>query len=75
MRLGTPPNDERKLPARPFRDSAILYGVLALVVVLIASLTGGGIVRALVIAVVFFVLATGWSWWRLRARVREEARR
>jgi hypothetical protein len=50
----------------PVRDSVIIYGVLALVIVLIAGLTGGGWARAVLVAAVFFVGATAWSWWRSR---------
>jgi hypothetical protein len=60
-------------PARPYRDSAILYGVLSVLIVLIAWATGGGVKRAVGIAVVFFVVATGWSFWRWRDRLRRAA--
>jgi len=59
---------------RPFRDSAILYGALAGLVVAIAAATGGGIVRAVVFAALFFVASTGYTWSRLR-RQRERERR
>jgi hypothetical protein len=57
-------------PARPYRDTAALYGVLAVVIVLIAWLTGGGIGKAIAIAAVFFVAATAWSFWQWRGRLR-----
>ena len=57
------------VPKHPYRDSAIFYAVLALVVVGLALLTGGGVMRAIVIAVAFFVLATAWSWYRWRERL------
>jgi Flp pilus assembly protein TadB len=63
---------ERKVPKRPYRDSAILYGVLASLVVVIAVATGGDLVRALVFAGAAFVLATGFSWWRWRGRLRRQ---
>ena len=75
MRLGRPARGERTAPARPLRDSAIVYGALAILIVLLAAVTGGGLVRALVIAVAFFVLATAWSWWRFRSRLDDEVRR
>ena len=62
------------VPKRPFRDSAIFYAVLAALVVVFAWATGGGIGRALVIAAIFFVAATAWSWWRFRVRLDEEQR-
>jgi hypothetical protein len=62
----------RPIPKRPYRDSAILYGVLAVAVVVFAAVTGGDLVRAVVVAVGFFVLANAWSWYRWRERQREE---
>jgi Flp pilus assembly protein TadB len=63
------------IPKRPYRDSALLYALLALVVLGFAMLTGSDLGRALVIAVAFFVLATAWSWWRFSRRLAEEKRR
>ena len=62
------------LPAHPYRSSAVFYGVLALLIVLVALLTGGRVPRAVAFAVAFFVVATGWSWWRFRKRMEEERR-
>jgi hypothetical protein len=61
-------------PARPYRDSAVLYGVLAAVIIVLAWLTGGGIGRAVGIAAVFFVAATAWSFWQWRGRLRRAER-
>lgn len=61
-----------KVPKHPYRDSAILYGVLAAAVVVISVLTGGGLSRAFVFAGAAFVLATGFSWWKWRARLRRQ---
>jgi membrane protein implicated in regulation of membrane protease activity len=63
-----------EIPARPYRDSVLLYGVLAAVIVLVAWATGGGVRRALTFAVFFFVVATAWSFWRWRDRIREHER-
>jgi Na+/melibiose symporter-like transporter len=52
----------------PYRDTAIVYGCLAVVVVLVAWATGGGFAKALVVAGVFFVIATGWSFYRIHRR-------
>jgi ABC-type bacteriocin/lantibiotic exporter with double-glycine peptidase domain len=46
---------------------------MAVVIVLVAWATGGDLVNAILIAAFFFVVATGWSWRRLREREREEA--
>jgi hypothetical protein len=66
---------ERRLPRHPFRDSAILYAVLAVFIVAVSLLTGGGFGKGLAIAVGFFVVATGWSWWRFRQRLDERSDR
>ncbi|MGB2952687.1 MAG: hypothetical protein WBB74_04755 [Gaiellaceae bacterium] len=62
----------KPLPRRPFRDSAILYGILAAIIVVFSTATGGGFARAVAIAAVFFVIATGWSWWRFRQRLERQ---
>jgi hypothetical protein len=53
----------------------LVYGGMAVVIVVFALLTGGGIVRALVIAGAFFVVATLWSWLNWRNRLRAERRK
>ena len=70
------------LPKRPFRDSAIFYGVLGVLFVLVVWATGGAVlprwddqqreVGGLLIAMLFFLVATGYSWWRFRQRIEEE---
>jgi uncharacterized membrane protein len=66
---------EKPLPKRPFRDSAILYAVLAVVFVVISVLTGGRIVVAVPVAAGCFVLATAYSWWRFSRRIEDDRRR
>jgi Flp pilus assembly protein TadB len=71
---------ESSVPKHPYRDTVLVYGGMALVVVLIAWATGGGLLKALLIAGLFFVAATLWTWrnWRNRLRVeraRAEARK
>lgn len=61
------------IPKHPYRDSAVVYGVMAGVLVVVAALTGGDVARAAIVAVAFFAVATAWSWWRFRARTREQA--
>jgi hypothetical protein len=71
------------MPKRPFRDTAIFYGALSIVLVLIVWATGGALLprldddhRApggLLIAVLFFLVATGYGWWRFKQRLRLEA--
>ena len=55
-------------PQRAYRGSAMLHGVLALIILAIAALTGGGLVRAVLVALAYFVVATGWTWFRFRQR-------
>jgi hypothetical protein len=62
------------VPKRPFRDSALFNGALASIVVVVAWVTGGELARAIVIAVIFFAAATGWSWWKFRAKMEEQRR-
>jgi hypothetical protein len=70
---GIPEERERPVPKHPFRDSAIVYGVLAGVILLVGAITGGNLAKTVVIAVAFFVVATAWSWWRFKERLEEEA--
>ena len=66
------PRDKPRTP-RPYRDVVVGYAILAALVVLVAALTGGDLLRAVLIAVGCFVAATAWSWWRFRTReAREE---
>ena len=69
------------LPKRPFRDSAIFYGVLSILFVLIVWATGGAVlprwddeqreVGGLTIAILFFLVATSYSWWRFQKRIEQ----
>ena len=63
----------RTRPSHPYRDSAVLYAVLAGLVIGVTALTGGSMRAALIIAPSLFVVATAYSWWRWRQREREEA--
>ena len=70
------------LPKRPFRDTAIFYGVLSILFVLVVWGTGGAVlprwddeqreIGGLLIAILFFLVATSYSWWRFRQRIEEE---
>ncbi|HEX3267746.1 MAG TPA: hypothetical protein VHQ98_07180 [Gaiellaceae bacterium] len=64
----------RRRSVHPYRDSALAYAVLGTVVFLIAWLTGSSVLRALAGGGGAFVLATAWTWWRLRARERARDR-
>ena len=66
------------LPKRPYRDTVLVNVGLAVTIVLVAWLTGGRLRNAVIIAVVFFVVATLWSFRVWRRKLREadlEARR
>jgi hypothetical protein len=66
---------DEPLPAHPYRNSAIFHGVLAAIIVLVAWATGGGLRNAVVIAIAFFCIATGWSWTQWRRRLLAEERK
>jgi hypothetical protein len=66
------------MPKRPYRDSALLYGAFATLTVVIVGATGGAVlpkihdhfaIGALPVAAGCFVLATAYSWWRIRQRL------
>jgi hypothetical protein len=63
--------DGRPIPAHPYRDTAFVYGAMAVVLVIVATATGGDVLKAMLAALIFFALATGWSWWRFRVRIKE----
>jgi hypothetical protein len=54
------------------RDSLIIYGAMAILIVVIATVTGGDLARALFAAAAFFVAAIAWTWWRLKRRAEHE---
>jgi hypothetical protein len=60
------------LPKRPFRDSAIIYGVMAILFAVIVFATGGDMLVAIPVAAGCFLLATAYSWWRIRQRIEAE---
>jgi Flp pilus assembly protein TadB len=66
---------EQPAPKHPYRDTLIIYAVFAVLIVVVAWLTGGGVARAALVAVVFYVVASAWSVSRWRTRLREEAAR
>ena len=66
---------EQPPPGHPYRDTLLVYAVFAVLIVVVAWLTGGGVARAAVIAVLFYIVASTWSVTRWRARLREEAER
>jgi membrane protein implicated in regulation of membrane protease activity len=65
------PFEDRPIPAHPYRDTALVYGIMAALLIIVASVTGGDILRAILVAAVFFLVVTAWSWWKFRGRIRE----
>jgi membrane protein implicated in regulation of membrane protease activity len=59
------------IPKHPYRDSVIVNAALAVLLLLIAWLTGGDLTTAAIVAAGFFVVATAWNWWRFRRRLLE----
>jgi len=68
-----PPEPVRRIPKHPYRDTVVLYGSLAVILVLIAWATGGDLGRAIFFACAVFVIATAWTWRNFRNRLRQEA--
>ena len=65
----------RKTSKRPYRDSALVYGAFAVVVLVVAVVTGGRVLWAIVGAVGAFLFAMFWTWRSLRVRERERQKR
>jgi hypothetical protein len=63
----------RPVPGHPYRDSAILYAVLAGIVIGVTALTGGDLRRAVIVAVALFFSATAYSRRRWNQRIRQGA--
>jgi hypothetical protein len=66
---------EAATPKHPYRDSMLVYGFFAVLVVVFAWATGGSVGKAVLIAIAVWIAATLWSSVRWRQRLREEARR
>ncbi len=67
--------EQPKGPQRPFRSAFLFYGGLAVVGFGFLLLTGQEAGKAAIGAGAAFVLATGWTWWRMWADQKREARR
>jgi hypothetical protein len=55
---------------RPYRAAALFNAGLAVVIVIVAAITGGDVLKAALVACGYFVVATAWSWFRFRQRER-----
>ena len=74
MSSGNGVNPKRRRSTRPYRDSALAYAALGSLVVIFAYVTGSSLVRSLAGGVAAFVLATAYTWWRVRSRQRQAER-
>jgi membrane protein implicated in regulation of membrane protease activity len=63
--------EDRPIPAHPYRDTVLVYGIMAALLIIVASVTGGDVLRAILVAAVFFLVVTAWSWWKFRGRIKE----
>ena len=61
--------DAIPLPGHPYRDSAIFYAVLSAILLGVTYATGGGMWKAILVAVAFFVIATAFTWMRFRSKL------
>lgn len=61
-------------PRNAYRGAATLHAVLAAVILVIAAISGGNLAKAFAVAAAYFVVATGWSWFRFRQRETRIAR-
>jgi hypothetical protein len=64
----------RRRSMHPYRDSALAYGALGAVVVIVAYATGSGLLKSFAGGTAAFLLATAWTWWRIRSRERAPER-
>ena len=60
-------------PKHPYRDTLLIYGALAVLIVVVAWATGGHVRSAIVIAFGFYVAASVWSITRWHKRLRAQA--
>jgi hypothetical protein len=61
-----------KLPKRPYRDSALLYGGFTIASIAILVATDGNLLVGVPLIAGCFVLATGYAWWQIRKRLDAE---
>jgi len=71
LRWGMP---EAPVPKHPYRDTLLVYGGFAVLLVLLAWATGTSVGKAVVVAAIVFVAASAMSLVRWRERLRRAAR-
>ena len=74
MSAGNGVNPQRRKSVRPYRDSALAYAGLGALVVIFAFVTGSSLWKSLAGGVAAFLLATAYTWWRMRRRQRQAER-
>ena len=57
------------IPKHPYRDSAIFHSLLGALLLVVAWVTGGDVVKAVGVAILYVVVAIAWSWYRFRQRL------
>ena len=62
-------------PGQPYRAAALFHGALAAAILLVALLSDGDVPKALAFAGGYFLLATGWTWFRFRQRASRSSAR
>jgi Flp pilus assembly protein TadB len=67
-------NPQRRKSVRPYRDSALAYAGLGALVVIFAYVTGSSLLKSLAGGLAAFLLATAYTWWRVRRRQRKAER-
>ena len=71
--IGLGPDPAPALTRHPYRHAAIAHGILSLIIAVLGWATSSHVARTLLMAVGYFILATGWTWWRYRRSEREAA--
>jgi small neutral amino acid transporter SnatA (MarC family) len=59
-------------PSQSLRAALSLHALAAAAIMVVVAVSGGGLARALGIAALYFALAGGWSWLRIRRAARKE---
>jgi hypothetical protein len=70
--LSERPQPVPALPKRPYRYSLLLNLVLGAALFAFAWLASGRLVDAIIYAIFYLVVATGFTWFRLRRRIAKE---
>ncbi|HZP73290.1 MAG TPA: hypothetical protein VFA97_07940 [Gaiellaceae bacterium] len=71
LRWGMP---ETPVPKHPYRDTLLVYGTMAVLLVLLSWATGASVEKAVIVMAIVFVAASSWSIVRWRERLRRMSR-